>query len=582
MPAPFLPRPGIIKTETEYSQEGAWVDGDGVRFEKRLPEKIGGSEKFYESQLTGINRGSRMWRDDNGRLLIAFGTDSKLYVLESGTLTNITPTEATGTLSTDPFAMTSGSALVTVTHTSHARNVGDAVFFDGATEAGGITIDGEYPVLSVPDANSYVIEHSEAATSTDASGGGASVTYEYEISPGNQNQFLTYGYGVGAYDSGTYGTPRSASTLLLNARTWSLDSWGEDLIASPRGGNIYVWDRSTGGRATLIANAPTAVKAVFVTAEKTIIALKSREIAWCDFGDYTDWTPSATNSAGLKDMTAGSSLVGGCKGTGGTNLVWTGDQVFTLRYVPTNVVYELLERGSGAGLIAPHAVVEWNGVPYWMSNGHFMAYAGAVTTLPREDDIREFVFNNLTPNQRDKCFAGVNTDFGEIWFFYPTTNAMEPDRYVVYSIAEQCWSIGEMTRTSWARGKGESKPLATTDDGYVMQHETGVDDDGAALDSWIKSAPIDLGDGDVSMDIFGIVPDLHEQEGALDVTLYTKDKPNSDEVEEGPYRIYADSEIVDVRASGRQVAVKFRSNAVGGDWRLGKTRFHVKPASRRR
>src|SRR3546814_11705429 len=98
-----------------------------------------------------------------------------------------------------------------------------------------------------------------------------------------------------------------------------------------------------------------------------------------------------------------------------------------------------------------------------------------------------------------------------------------------------------MTRTSWARGKGESKPLATTDDGYVMQHETGVDDDGAALDSWIKSAPIDIGDGDASMDISGIVPDVYEQEGALTITLYCRDKPNSDEVEEGPYPIYADS-----------------------------------------
>src|SRR5690606_35442982 len=127
-------------------------------FRKGLPEKGKGWEKHHDDALVGVCRGSLAWRDDNGRRLEAFGTHRKLYVLEAGTLTNITPLAASGTLGTDPFATTSGSALVTVTHTAHGRKVDDAVFFDGATEAGGITIDGEYSVVSVPDANSYVIE----------------------------------------------------------------------------------------------------------------------------------------------------------------------------------------------------------------------------------------------------------------------------------------------------------------------------------------------------------------------------------------------------------------------------------------
>lgn len=584
MLAPFLPRPGVVKTETEYSQEGNWVDADKTRFYKRLPQKIGGWEKHIETQLTGANRGTRIWRDDLGRRLVAFGTNSKLFVLDGGDLLNITPLDESGTL-TDPFTTTDASTLVSVADTSHGRSIGDAVFFSGATAVGGITIDGEYAVVSVTDTDNYVIQHSAAATSSAGPGGG-SVDFEYEISPGNASQFLSYGYGTGTYGTGTYGTPRSASTFLLSARTWTMDAWAEDLIACPRGGNIYVWDRSAGGRATLIANAPISNAGIFVTDEKTIVALGAggdrRAIAWCDLGDYTTWTPAAANSAGAKDLAAGSPIVAGIKAADGTNLVFTEDQCFALIFVPTNTVYQLRQRGSGAGLIAPLALVEWNGIVYWMSNNDFYAYAGIPTPLPRQDDVKGFVFDNLTPNQRDKCFAGFNPAFGEVWFFYPTIAADEPDAYVIYSLAEQCFAPGTLTRTSWAHGKAELRPLATTEDGYVMEHETGVDDDGAAIDSYVTSAPIDLGDGDVKMDITGIVPDIYNQVGAVEVTLYTRDKPKSVERIEGPYTLYDDSELVDTRANGRQVAVKFQSNVVGGNWRLGKTRFHVKRAGGRR
>jgi hypothetical protein len=83
---------------------------------------------------------------------------------------------STQTLGNDPFTTVSGSSLVTVVDTAHPLTQDSKITIAGATAVGGLTLNGTFPVTTITDANTFVIDTSTAATSG-ATGGGASVTY---------------------------------------------------------------------------------------------------------------------------------------------------------------------------------------------------------------------------------------------------------------------------------------------------------------------------------------------------------------------------------------------------------------------
>jgi len=195
---------GVVKDDTELAaakRSGGirWIDSDRIRFVNKLPQKIGGWAKYVTAAFDGKCRGLLSWQDNNSVARVGVGTHKKLYALEGGAFTNITPIRATSAL-TDPFSVASGSTVVTVTDTAHGAAVGDFVEISGASAVGGITVDGNYDIKSVVDSDTYTIEHSSAAGST-ASGGG-SVTVEYEVAVGAADAGKGYGYGVGGYGQG--------------------------------------------------------------------------------------------------------------------------------------------------------------------------------------------------------------------------------------------------------------------------------------------------------------------------------------------------------------------------------------------
>ena len=113
----------------------------------------------------------------------------------------------------------------------------------------------------------------ETKARTSATGGGAGVAYSYEINPGNVNVVQGLGWGTGTWGTGTWGTPRTSSNFTVYARTWSLDNYGENLLALVSGGRLYQWDPdSPTSRAALVANSPTG-NFMFVTNERYPVIL---------------------------------------------------------------------------------------------------------------------------------------------------------------------------------------------------------------------------------------------------------------------------------------------------------------------
>jgi hypothetical protein len=264
--------PGIVRTDSPNAAKGRFTDGDKVRFYKGKPEKWSGWVRFVPEALLGICRGAVSWSNKYGNTNAAFGTHLKLYALAGDdALTDITPIRTTVTLGADPFETENGSHAVIVTHTTHGADNGDYVTFDDATAVGGITIDGEYQIVSVVDPDHYIIEHSTAATS-DATGGGAVVEAAYQINVGTTGGVVGLGWGAGKWGASTWSTPR-ADGIPTEIRFWSVVEYGNDLMASPYGKTIYFWEEATDDRAETLSGAPAYCRAMFVTGERFVFAL---------------------------------------------------------------------------------------------------------------------------------------------------------------------------------------------------------------------------------------------------------------------------------------------------------------------
>src|SRR5258708_4153098 len=444
-PIPIAPPPGVVKTEGTRVIEGRWSDAQWIRFQNGKPQKRGGHTRQTSVKTSGVPRALHAWRDLSAQDFMGAGTSRKLYVYDrTFTQNDITPVEASGTLGANPFATTNGSRVVTVTHTSHTRVSGSAVRFSGATAAGGLTLNGTFTVLVVTGANSYTIDAGANATST-ATGGGAAVAYAYEINIGAEAGTYALGYGVGGYGLAKWGTPRPTSNLAIEPRVWTLQHYGALLFASYNGGTIYQFDPatlSTNGRALRLTNAPTNVRAMFITEERFVFALcDNMTVNWPDQNEPTVWTPLDANTANTRRLTDGTKLVNRLALGQRISLVWSDNALYVVQYTGAASDYDSRKVSTNCGLIAPNAAAaDANGVVYWMSSHPFHLYNGGVQEIPNTAAIKDFVFNTLRTDQPYLCWAYYDPKFHEVTFFYVALGAAEPEISVSYDIGGQCWT----------------------------------------------------------------------------------------------------------------------------------------------
>lgn len=565
---------------------GFWKSADKVRFFDGRPTKLGGwTRGESDSPFVGLARGSCDWRSFRSEKLIALGTHLKLYVWSGGTYSDVTPLRASGSL-TDPFSTTAGLAVVTVAHTSHGCLDGDYVHFTGATAVGGLTISGEYTV-TVVDANSYNITHSSVAGATAGPGGGT-VSYSYETHIGNVDSIAGLGWGAGTWSGGTYGTPRTVTDFLDMARIWTIDQWGEDVVCNPRQGAIYVWDSSTGvsTRATVISQAPTTAKSILVSPEdRHLIALGAHDgsadnpmmVRWCDQENYTDWTPTVTNTAGSKQLDMGNEILCAAK-VRGEHLIFTDSSVYSMTFVGPPDTFAFRTLGDNGGLVGPMAVHVFEGVAYWMGSRDFFMYDGVTKVIPCT--ITSEVFDDINRTQQAKVHCGVNKEFREVWWLYPSSDCAECCKYAIFNIADQSWASGTLERTmligdsevfDYAYGFGT--------DGYLYEHESGTDAYNQPMTTYIESGDIEIDAGGNHLaHLSKAIPDMYVIEGSVDLTVKGKKYPQeASYVESGPHAVDSSTRFVNPRLRARQIAVRIESGSLGDAWSLGTLRVDLIP-----
>lgn len=403
----------------------------------------------------------------------------------------------------------------------------------------------------------------------------------FDISPndlvaGNADAVLKIGYGYGTYGSFAYGVARPDLGQYTPATTWSIDTFGQYLVAcSSKDGRLFEWQLDTGVDAAVITNAPTSCTGLIVTQERFIFALGAsgnpRRVAWCDQENNTLWTPAATNQAGDFELTTIGSLM--CaKRIRGSTILFTDVDVHTATYIGPPFIYSFERVGTGCGVISKQAVAVTDNACIWMSGSGFWIYDGFVKPLP--SDVGDYVFSNMNVTQSSKVYCVHNSNFGEIWWFYPSAASNEIDSYVTYNYREGHWAIGTLARTCGTDRGIFSNPLMVSTDGYLYEHEVGFNYDSQIL--FAESGPVELGAGDRVLSLTGLVPDENTV-GNVQARFSTKFYPNSVEYNHGPYSM---SSPTSLRITGRQVAVKIEGAQLA-DWRVGVIRFDGKPGSLR-
>lgn len=536
--------PGVTKIPDGTTLDALnWTDADGVRFvggKLRELDDYGSIALLNDAAVDGKCRWlfNYFLKAGNKRYTL-IGTHKKLYALLGGVLTNITPlvTTATATLGTDPLALTSGDATMTVTYATHGLAVGDRIKFSGATHGTGGFADSyinvEHIIATVPTADTFTVELTTTAPATDATEGGAAVEIFTEIADGQADSAAGYGYGMGPYSAGVYGRAKTG-TNPISPRIWSGALFGNIVILTPGGaGKLYEWSGSLTTAPTVVTNAPTQVNGVFVINNFVKVWGSDNEddrLEWSDQGDRTVWTAAASNQAGSDDIEGARKFIGQVE-VQGESLLFTETQVW--RDTPTGNTafpFRTTKLFDDDGLIGQKACVSMGGVAYWMGKRHFYRwYGGRVEIIPK-NTVRDYVFSRLNTAQGEKCFADVREQYGEIWFWYPSTEGSEIDSYVIYNALEGHWVPGSLDRTAAAEGQAYTYPIMINSSGTVYQHEKGVD----------------AGSESISLTIYS---KLYAQAG--NVRTY------------GPYTVGATTEKVDVRVTGR--LRKYKLSGTGPD-----------------
>ncbi len=607
--------PGIDKQNTEYGAEGRWVDGDNIRFRYGQPEKIGGWEKVTSDALLGATRAILTYSDLKGVNYAVYGTNKKLYAYSEGSYADITPTRATGTGNITQFETTNGSTSVIVTDSSHGALIGDFVTIASVSGAvGGISaanLQGEFEIQTVPTGNTYTII-AGAAASSDATGATANATYQ--INTGLPTSIYGYGWGAGTWNASTWDTSREGLTgadgVLLQSGKWSLDGWGEDVLAQQFNGSLYYWDTSSGLSSNLaartnVSGAPTKSRFMLVSGddrhvicfgtETTIGTSSTQDNMFIRFSDQEDpatWTPTATNTAGSQRLTDGNQINAAVRSRG-VILIYTDTALYQMQFIGPPFTFGFRQLGTNCGAVGIKSAVDVNGIAYWMGNDSFFLFDGAVKKIPCS--VQDYVFDDINNNALGDVFCAVNSDFNEVIWFYPSKNSTQVDRNVTYNYAEKIWYIGTLARSSWADRGVYSNPYAaefeasdttatiSTINGvkegrtFVYLHEEGVNDDGAAMNCHVESGDIDVGDGDQFLSVSRFIPDFKNQVGEVDITVKSRPYPSASQRTHGPFIVTTSTTKKDTRIRGRQLALRVSSDAVDDKWRYGTIRFDGKP-----
>tara|TARA_R110002012_G_scaffold1228_1_gene5056 strand:+ start:2341 stop:4569 length:2229 start_codon:yes stop_codon:yes gene_type:complete len=439
-----------------------------------------------------------------------------------------------------------------------------------------------------------------------------------------------------------WGSAVNASQVVLEPGLWSLNNYGDVLVATVANGKTYTWNtavpsplavrasQNTAGllstqnptktRLTLVS--PTTRHLIHFGTLETLNtngtwATDSQDDMFIRFStteDINTYDILATNTAGSQRLQDGTKIVGALIAKENI-LVWTDNALYTMKFVGAPFTFGFEQVGTNCGLIGKNAAVEIDGVAYWMSNNGLFAFDGTVNSLPCS--VEDYVFDDIDTTKGQQICAGLNNLFTEVTWWYPTTGSDFNNRSVTYNYGEAkqpplgTWytnTNANFNRTSWMDTLIYPQPYSTSytssatgtfpdvtgqsglgQTTYFAQ-ETGNDQinpDGSTttLASFIQSFSFSLqpDQSEVFLSMRRFLPNFKVLTGNNQVTVGITDYPAIDEVDSplSPFTVSSSTTHVDTRARGRYANLKLANTASGESWRFGTFQVDIQPDGRR-
>ena len=629
--------PGFNKQSVPSALPGQWVDGDFVRFRYTAPEKIGGWEQLTSSSQTlpGAARAQLAWTSLAGERYAAIGTSQGLFLFYGNAFYDITPLDTAITGCT--LTTVNGSDVLTIDKGSHGLKVGRYVTLSAVTVTGasGFTsgdLEKVYEILTVPTIDKFTVQAVSAETGAGMTAAGAATVNPYVII-GPTTQTTGYGWGTSSWGAETWGTERSTSTVTLDAGNWSLDNFGQVLVATIFDGKTFTWNAGASGargiRASintsgfLTTNNPTASRFTLVSdrdrhlfhfgTETTIGDPTTQDPMFVRFSNQENlnsYTPTAINTAGTFRLDTGNQIRAVLQGKDYV-FVLTDLAAYVIQFVGPPFTFSVRQVGTNCGCIGQHAASYVNGAVYWMSNeGGFFVYDGTVKALPCL--VEDFVFTTqngnlgLNFNSSDVIYSAPNSLYTEVNWFYPKSGSEQIDRCVTYNYQENVWTTSSLDRTTYQDQGVFNNPYATDYESTTTPvfpdilgitnlygasiyyaHEIGTDQVNSSgrtsIDAFIRSGDFDIDDGELFMSMRRFMPDYKFLIGNSKVTLFISDYPSDTQEGSplGPFTITTTTDKIDTRARGRLLSLKIENDAAGETWRYGSFRLDAQPDGRR-
>jgi hypothetical protein len=694
--------PGVNRSSTSYSVSPSWYDMNNMRFREATPESIGGWERDQSGNpsayyFQGFGREAISSKSFEGNRYRFVGTSWKFYVVSQNDAVDVTPNRISGVTITNPFKKIANSSILNVAHTDHGLSVNDWVVFNSVAaddsdskftaavlsqSASNKAKHYGFQVINVIDPNEYEVRIRDynsdtvpapeiTAQTTESVRYGGNVVVYYKVKSGINTKEYGSGWGIGSWDgvnpSRAWNTASSSvsDTTTDEVRRVCIENYGEDVMFCNSGGPIFYYDVSANSSSGVITRSvtnvskelssfsgsldtPSSVDSFLVSKrDGHCVALgcsdndgsntyNSMLVRWSDQNNPFDWRPTPTNTSGGQVLRSGSKIMGGVS-TNDEVLIFTDSGVYSMKFIGPPLTFGFNLVSSGVEIVSAKAAVNASNSVFFMGNDGFYSYNGNIN--PLSSSVSKYVFDNFNQDQKDKCFASVNSSFSEVYWFYPSKNSFEVDKFVAFNYEENSWSFGSFdmsstdelstsnssySRTSWSDRSVFSDPYSTFSIFYTpgmdtgsastssasvvdeiqissgMLHEKGRKSQGLTMNSFIETSYIPLGEGDASMFCSRILPDMEVFDsgipndfGGFTFELSGKDYPGDSENQDSDlttsvmdasngnhyvlnYPYPVSHNANAIRMRSRFIKMKVSSGYDWG-WRIGAVRIDMKP-----
>ncbi len=488
----------------------------------------------------------------------------------------------TSVVLTSVINVVAATVAVSITSPSHGLEIDDFVFFTTATTVGGnilltdSTFGGPiFQVVSAEDANNFTINSLISATDTGTGVGLATAQFLVDVS-------TTAGFR-------TWNSPAVSSGIDFIPANWQLDTFGEILLSNKRGMGLNQWFPTSGGtaRAFPVTNAPVSINSFLVSPnDRHVVCFGCSTFAgpkepllvrWSDQNDYTNWTPSISSTSGENTLSGGTEIVQGIRSRNQIAIL-TDHVLYGMRFTGPPFIFSFTELGTGCGGVSQHGGIDMDGTPVWMGFNNFFAFDGRVRRL--DCTVRRHIFSDINRSEMNKIYAGVNSEFKEVTWLYPSADSTECNRYVSWSMEENYWVYGEAIWTTWSdRGVFDNVINTGTSVGVTRIYDNEIPNiftgKGLKIDSFIESADFGIGDGNDMLFVDRLIPDIEINNGQIAFTIQTKEFPNGQLRTKGPFNLTQNTQTVRFRSRGRQARIKIENDATGTEWRYGDMRLDI-------